>query len=106
MNSSSSACVTVTDDTISASASIDTGCTIFGAGKEFAQRVARSGGVEQQLAVDDVYGGVIIGGAEREHAHTGAELEVDHVRRAADADNQIGGAEGAGDGRKREARFE
>jgi hypothetical protein len=41
----------------------------------------------QQLAVDDIYSGVVIGRAKRENAHTDAKLEIDHVHRAADADN-------------------
>ena len=103
MNSSSSACVTVTDDTISASGSIDTRLQdgqddVVDAGKEFGKRVARGRGVEQQLRVDDV---LVAVGIKREDAHAGAELEIDDVDRAADADDQVGRAEGAGDGRER-----
>ena len=108
MNASSSACVTVTDDTISASGSIDIGCRIVrtmfvDAGKKFGKRVARGRGVEQQLRVDDVLVAVRI---KRENAHAGAEFEIDHVNGGADADEQIGSAEGAGDGRKDDALLE
>ena len=71
--------------------------------KNFGQRVARGRGVEQELRVDDVLVAVRI---EREHAHAGAELEIDDVDSVADADEQVGSAEGAGDGRKDDALLE
>ncbi len=72
-------------------------------GKKFGKRVARGRGVEQKLRVDDV---LVAVGIKREDAHAGAEFEIDDVDRVADADDQVGGAEGAGDGREDDAMLE
>ena len=57
---------------------------VVDAGKKFGERVARGRGVEQELRVDDV---LVAVGVEREDAHAGAKFEIDHVDRAADADD-------------------
>src|SRR5262249_53607732 len=59
--------------------------------------MARGRGVEHELRVDDV---LVTVGVEREHTHAGAELEVDYVDGAADADNEVNRTESAGDGWK------
>ena len=76
MNASSSAGVTVTAETISASGSIDMrlqDCQndVFDAGKKFRKRVARGRGIEQKLRVDDV---LVAIGIERENAHAGCRI--------------------------------
>ena len=76
---------------------------VLDAGEKFGKRVARGRGVEQELRVDDVLVAVRI---KREDAHAGAEFEIDDVDGAADADDQVGSAEGAGDGRKVDALLE
>ena len=76
---------------------------VFDAGEELRKRVARGRGVEQKLRVDDV---LVAVGIKREDAHAAAEFEVDDVDGVADADDQIGSAEGAGDGREVDALFE
>ena len=65
--------MTATDDTISASGSIDMRLQdgqndVVDAGEEFGKRVARGRGVEQQLRVDDV---LVAVGIEREDPHAG-----------------------------------
>ena len=60
-------------------------------------------GIEQQLRVDDV---LVAIGIKRENAHAAAEFEIDNVDDVADANDEIGGTEGAGDGGKLDARFE
>ena len=54
------------------------------AGEEPRQRVARGGGVEGELGVDDVLVAVA-----RDDAHAGAELVVDDMGDAADSDDQV-----------------
>ena len=71
--------------------------------KNFGKRVARARGVEKQLRVDDV---LVAVGIERQDPHAVAELEVDHMDRAADAHDQVGGAERVGDAGKDDAAFE
>ena len=70
---------------------------VFDAGKKFGKRVARGRGIEQQLRIDDV---LVAIGIKREHAHAAAEFEVDDVDDVADANDEVGSAEGAGDGRE------
>src|SRR5262249_5326643 len=65
--------------------------------------MARRRGVKQKLRVNNVLFAVR---GEREDAHAAAELEIERVDRAADADEQIGGAEGPWDGWKDDATFE
>ena len=98
----------MTVETISASGSIDMrlqDCQndVVDAGEEFRKRVARGRGVEQKLRVDDV---LVAIGIKRENAHAAAEFEIDHVDGVADANDQVGSTEGAGDGGKDDALFE
>ena len=76
---------------------------VFDAGKEFRKRVAGGRGIEQQLRVDDV---LVAIGIKRENAHAAAEFEIDNVDDVADANDEIGGTEGAGDGGKLDALLE
>src|SRR5262249_50883099 len=71
--------------------------------EEFGERMASRRGVKRELSVDDV---LVIIRVKRENANTNAELKVDDMDDVADADDQISRAEGAGDGRKRDALFE
>ena len=76
---------------------------VVDAGEECGKRVARRRGIEQELPVDDVLVAVTV---KRQDPHAAAELEIDHVDGAADADNQVARTEGAGDGRELDALFE
>ena len=76
---------------------------VFDTGKKFRKRVAGGRGVEQQLRVDDV---LVAIGIKRENAHAAAEFEINDVDRVADADDEIGSAEGVGDGGEFHALFE
>jgi hypothetical protein len=72
-------------------------------GKKFSERVASSCGIEHELRVEDI---LVAVGIKRDDAHAGAELEVEHVDCAADADQQIDSAESAGDSWKDNAMLE
>ena len=72
-------------------------------GEKFRKRVASGRGVEQKLRVDDV---LVAIGIKRENAHAAAKFEINHVDDVADASDQIGSTEGAGDGGEFHALFE
>ena len=76
---------------------------VLDAGEKFWKRVARGRGVEQKLRVDDV---LVAIGIKRENAHAAAKFEIDHVDGVADANDQVGSTEGAGDGGEFDALFE
>src|SRR5262249_36841046 len=57
----------------------------------------------EQLRVEDVLVAVRV---EHEDAHAGAKLQIDHVNRVADTDDEVDGAEDAGDGWKGDTMFE
>ena len=97
----------MTDDTISASVSIDTGCTIV---RTMLSTPAKNWGSEcraprhkKQLRVENVFVAV---GVQREDAHAGAELEVDNMHGRADADEDVGRAVSVRNGRKNDPTFE
>src|SRR5262249_32054567 len=59
--------------------------------------------IEQRLRVDDILVAVRI---KREDAHAAAKFEIDDINCVADANDEVGGTKGAGDGWKGNAPFE
>src|SRR5262249_33627355 len=76
---------------------------VLDADKKFRERVARARGIKQELLVNDVLVAVRV---QREDAHAGTELKISHMDRVADANDEVGGTKGAGDGWKDDALLE